>query len=68
MVGSRGLYLSADLARDAIKCLVEEEHEGEGDVLVEGVLDQALQPVVCQRAVHQQQPRQEPACNDPLSW
>ncbi len=40
--------------------LKEEEGGGKGDVLVEGVLDQAPQPVVCQRAMHQQQPLQEP--------
>ena len=41
--------------------LVVEEQEAEGDVLVEGVLDQARDAVRAERAVHQQQPRQEPA-------
>ena len=49
------------LAGEAAVELVVEQHEAEGDVLVEGVLDQARQPVRAQRPVHQQQPRQEPA-------
>ncbi len=55
--GDKGMLEGADLAGDAVEDLVEEEHEGKGDVLVEGVLDQPLQPVVRQRPMHQQQPR-----------
>ena len=63
----RGLK-QAHLARDAVERLEEEEDEGEGDVLVEGVLDQAPQPVVRQRAMHQQQPHQKPAAHEPSEY
>ena len=49
------------LAGEAAVELVEEEHEAEGDVLVEGVLDEAGQAVRGQAAVHQQQAGEKPA-------
>lgn len=54
-------FRGSHLAGDTIEGLVEEKDEGKGDVLVEGVLDEALQAVVCQVAVHQQQPSQKSA-------
>ena len=49
------------LARKAAEDLVEEEHEGEADIFVEGVFDEASQAVRGQAAMHQQQPEQKPA-------
>ena len=60
-VQGTGKARRAHLPREAVEELVEEEDHGEGDVLVEAVLDQAREAVVRQRAVHQQQPRQKPA-------
>ena len=53
--------IQQSLARKAAEDLVEEKHEGEADVLVEGVFDEASQAVGCQAAMHQQQPEQESA-------
>lgn len=47
------------LSAETIVELVEEEHEGEGDVLVEGVLDEAREAVAGETAVDQKQAHQE---------
>jgi len=61
-IAKGGGDMKGHLAAEAAEDLVEEEHEGEGGVFVEGVLDEAGQPVGGEGAVHQQQATQEPAC------
>ena len=48
------------LPAEAVVELVEEEDKGEGDVFVEGVLDEAGEAVAGEAAVDQQQAHQEP--------
>ena len=58
--GSGGDVIHHGLAGEAAVELVVEQDEAKRDVLVEGVLDEARQPVCAQRPMHEQQPRQEP--------
>ena len=60
IVGCSTDVIHERLPTESIVELVEEQHKGEADVLVEGVLDQAREAIARQAAMNQQQPHQEP--------
>lgn len=53
--------IQQSLPAEPAENLVEEEHESEADVLVEGVLDQAGEAIGRQAAMHQQQSQKKSA-------
>ena len=59
VVGCSADVINQGLPTEAVVELVEEEHKGKADVLVEGVLDEAGKAVAGEAAVHQQQAHQE---------
>lgn len=59
IVGGSADAVHQSLPTEAVVELVEEQHKGEADVLVEGVLDEAGQAVAGEAAMHQQQAHQE---------
>ena len=59
IVGSSADAVHQSLPAESIVELVEEQHKGEADVLIEGVLDEAGEAVAGEAAMHQQQAHQE---------
>lgn len=59
IVGGSADAIHQSLPTEAVIELVEEQHKGEADVFVEGVLDEAGQAVAGEAAMHQQQAHQE---------
>lgn len=60
IVGSSTDAVHKSLPAEAVVELVEEQHKGEADILVEGVLDEAGEAIAGEAAVNQQQAHQEP--------
>ena len=60
IIGGSADAIHQSLPTEAVVELVVEQHKGEADVLIEGVLDEAGEAVAGQAAVHQQQAHQEP--------
>ena len=64
IVSSSADAIHQSLPTEAVVELVVEQHKGEADILVEGVLDEAREAVAGEAAVHQQQAHQEPKLPD----